>query len=123
MLVGIPVFLPMGSAAQLIVGLIICFISMMLYTTFSPYTAVSDDQLAKVWDRRILRESRPNPVGVFAGHAGGMYNDLVDAVFTFDFAAAADAGAAAAAMRGDDWADLRRSALPAREVTVRRQKS
>ena len=47
MLVGIPVFLPMGSAAQLIMGLLICFISFGLYASFDPYTNHDDDKLAK----------------------------------------------------------------------------
>ncbi|XP_028519488.1 DDB1- and CUL4-associated factor 11-like, partial [Exaiptasia diaphana] len=32
----------------------------------------SDDGLCKVWDRRMLNESHPLPVGVFAGHSDGL---------------------------------------------------
>ena len=31
-----------------------------------------DDGLVKIWDRRSLRESNPEPVGVFAGHSDGI---------------------------------------------------
>ena len=46
LLVGLPVFLPMGSAAQLTTGLIICFITAMLYAAYSPYLDQSDGRLA-----------------------------------------------------------------------------
>lgn len=32
----------------------------------------SDDALCKVWDRRALREDRPQPVGQLAGHRDGI---------------------------------------------------
>lgn len=32
----------------------------------------SDDGLVKIWDRRSLRESKPKPVGTFAGHIEGI---------------------------------------------------
>lgn len=32
----------------------------------------SDDALCKVWDRRTLREDRPEPVGQLAGHRDGI---------------------------------------------------
>ncbi|KAJ8406980.1 hypothetical protein AAFF_G00292560 [Aldrovandia affinis] len=32
----------------------------------------SDDALCKVWDRRMLREDRPQPVGQLAGHRDGL---------------------------------------------------
>lgn len=32
----------------------------------------SDDALCKVWDRRTLREDRPQPVGQLAGHRDGI---------------------------------------------------
>lgn len=32
----------------------------------------SDDALCKVWDRRTLRETRPQPVGQLAGHRDGI---------------------------------------------------
>ena len=47
-LVGLPVALPMGSAAQLILGLLICFISACAYAKFAPYADVGDDRLAQV---------------------------------------------------------------------------
>lgn len=31
-----------------------------------------DDGLIKIWDRRSLKESNPNPVGIFAGHIDGI---------------------------------------------------
>ena len=31
-----------------------------------------DDGMAKIWDRRALRESNPTPVGVLAGHVDGI---------------------------------------------------
>ena len=31
-----------------------------------------DDGVVKVWDRRSLRESNPQPVGIFAGHKDGI---------------------------------------------------
>lgn len=34
--------------------------------------SAADDGLCKVWDRRLLDESCPCPVGVFAGHADGI---------------------------------------------------
>jgi hypothetical protein len=46
MLVGIPVFLSMGSPAQLIVGLLVCFISSMVYSAFDPYLDSSNDRVA-----------------------------------------------------------------------------
>jgi len=48
LLVGLPVFLPAGSAAQLICGLLVCFISAMVYSYTSPYISSEDDQLARV---------------------------------------------------------------------------
>ena len=47
-LVGLPVFLPIGSAAQLICGLMVCFLSFGMYASYDPYVAESDDRLAKV---------------------------------------------------------------------------
>lgn len=32
----------------------------------------SDDALCKVWDRRTLREDRPQPVGQLSGHRDGI---------------------------------------------------
>jgi len=46
-LVGLPVFLPSGSAAQLICGLLVCFISAMMYAAFNPYVDHGDDKLSK----------------------------------------------------------------------------
>ena len=47
-LVGLPVLLPMGSAAQLISGLLVCFISAMVYASYAPYVNPRDDRLSKV---------------------------------------------------------------------------
>ena len=49
MLVGLPVFFsPAGSAAQLIMGLFVCFISFGMYMHFAPFSDPSDDRLSKV---------------------------------------------------------------------------
>lgn len=34
--------------------------------------SAADDGLCKVWDRRTLRESDPQPVGILAGHIDGI---------------------------------------------------
>lgn len=47
-LTGIPVFFPMGSAAQLICGLIICFVSAVILASYDPYVERSSNTLAKV---------------------------------------------------------------------------
>jgi len=48
-LVGLPVILqPSGSAAQLMCGLIVCFLSMSMLSTYAPYIDPSDNFLAKV---------------------------------------------------------------------------
>ena len=47
-LVGLPVFVEPGSSAQLIVGLLVCFISYGMYASYEPYIKDSDDWLAKV---------------------------------------------------------------------------
>ena len=47
-LVGLPVFVEPGSSAQLIVGLLVCFISYGMYASYEPYVKDSDDWLSKV---------------------------------------------------------------------------
>eukprot|EP00964_Phaeocystis_antarctica_P154288 scaffold122918_cov96-Phaeocystis_antarctica.AAC.1 len=47
-LVGLPVFVEPGSSTQLIVGLLICFISYGMYASYEPYVKDSDDWLQKV---------------------------------------------------------------------------
>ena len=47
-LVGLPIFLDPGSSAQLIVGLLVCFISYGMYASYKPYTKGSDGWLSKV---------------------------------------------------------------------------
>ena len=47
-LVGLPVFMPTGSAAQLICGLLVCFISFGMFVNFDPYIDEGDDKLASV---------------------------------------------------------------------------
>ena len=47
-LVGLPIFLPAGSSAQLIAGLLVCFISYGMYASYQPYVEHSDDWLSKV---------------------------------------------------------------------------
>ena len=46
-LVGIPVFVDNGSASQLIMGLLVCFISAMMYASYEPFVSESDDRLSK----------------------------------------------------------------------------
>ena len=41
-LIGLPIFVEHGSAAQLIMGLLVCFISFGMYTSYEPYVEVSD---------------------------------------------------------------------------------
>jgi len=47
-LVGIPVFANNGSASQLIMGLLVCFISAMMYASYEPFVSESDDRLSKI---------------------------------------------------------------------------
>ena len=47
-LIGLPIFVEPGSSAQLIVGLLVCFISYGMYASYEPYIKDSDDWLAKV---------------------------------------------------------------------------
>ena len=47
-LVGLPIFVEHGSAAQLIMGLLVCFISFGMYASYEPYVEASDDLVAKV---------------------------------------------------------------------------
>ena len=47
-LIGLPIFVEPGSSAQLIVGLLVCFISYGMYASYEPYIKASDDWLAKV---------------------------------------------------------------------------
>lgn len=42
-----------------------------LVVSLSPIQG-GDDGLVKVWDRRVLNEAYPRPVGVFAGHRNGV---------------------------------------------------
>jgi hypothetical protein len=46
-LIGLPIFVEPGSSAQLIVGLLVCFISYGMYASYEPYIKDSDDWLAK----------------------------------------------------------------------------
>jgi pyruvate/2-oxoglutarate dehydrogenase complex dihydrolipoamide acyltransferase (E2) component len=47
-LLGCPTVFKMGSASQLIVGLLVCFISSMLCATYSPYVDKDDGRLAEL---------------------------------------------------------------------------
>ena len=47
-LIGLPIFVEHGSAAQLIMGLLVCFISFGMYASYEPYVEASDDLVAKV---------------------------------------------------------------------------
>lgn len=46
--VGIPCFFPPGAVEQLVYGLIIAFISAVVYSKFAPYEDKSDDMLASI---------------------------------------------------------------------------
>ena len=48
LLIGLPIFVPAGSPAQLIFGLIICFLSYGAYCVCAPYVKYEDDFLAQV---------------------------------------------------------------------------
>jgi hypothetical protein len=48
LLIGLPIFFPAGSPAQLIFGLIICFLSYGAYCVCAPYVKKEDDILAQV---------------------------------------------------------------------------
>ena len=47
-LIGLPIFFEPGSSAQLITGLLVCFLSYGMYSSYEPYIKDSDDLLAKV---------------------------------------------------------------------------
>eukprot|EP00964_Phaeocystis_antarctica_P046102 scaffold26581_cov60-Phaeocystis_antarctica.AAC.6 len=47
-LIGLPIFIDPGSSAQLIAGLLVCFMSYGMYASYEPYVEKSDDQLSKV---------------------------------------------------------------------------
>jgi uncharacterized membrane protein YqaE (UPF0057 family) len=48
LLLGGPIFFQMGSASQLVVGLLVCFISTMVYAVYSPYINKDDGRLAEL---------------------------------------------------------------------------
>lgn len=48
----------------------IAFVDGALHTNV--FVSGSDDQLIKLWDRRVLSESHPKPQGVFPGHTDGI---------------------------------------------------
>ena len=43
-LIGLPIFVEHGSAAQLIMGLLVCFISFGMYMSYEPYVEVSESE-------------------------------------------------------------------------------
>ena len=47
-LVGLPVFFDPGSASQLILGLLVCFISSTIYAMYTPYSQTKNNRLALV---------------------------------------------------------------------------
>ena len=49
-----PVFFDSGSVAQLVFGLLICFISFGAYMLLSPYVEPSDDRLAQLCQMQIF---------------------------------------------------------------------
>jgi len=48
LLIGMPIAVDHGSAAQLILGLFICFLSYGMYASYEPYVKYSDDLLSKI---------------------------------------------------------------------------
>jgi len=48
LLIGLPVFVSPGSSEQLMIGLIICFLSYGMYGAFAPYIDAGDDILAQM---------------------------------------------------------------------------
>ena len=53
-LVCLPVFVGPGSPGQLILGLVICFITYGLYCVYAPYEDAGDDVLAQVAQMSIF---------------------------------------------------------------------
>jgi hypothetical protein len=53
-LVGIPVFYVQASLAQLVSGLIVCFLSVMMYTWFKPYRDPKDDALQMICQVQVF---------------------------------------------------------------------
>ena len=47
-LVGLPIFLPIGSSAQLICGLLVCFVSFGMYASYAPHANQADSRLSKI---------------------------------------------------------------------------
>ena len=54
LIVGVPVFLPMGSPGQLVVGLLMCFITFGIYASFAPFEDPLDDRLSTVCQLSIF---------------------------------------------------------------------
>ena len=54
LLVGMPVFFDMGSIAQLVFGLMVCFLSFGTYMMLAPYANDSDDRLAQLCQMQIF---------------------------------------------------------------------
>ena len=48
LIVGLPVLLPPGSSAQLILGLLVCFVTMAMFSTYAPHSSAKDNQLSQV---------------------------------------------------------------------------
>lgn len=54
LIVGVPVFLPLGSPGQLVIGLLMCFITFGIYSAYAPYVDASDDNLSSVCQLSIF---------------------------------------------------------------------
>ena len=54
LIVGVPVFLPTGSPGQLVVGLLMCFITSCIYASFAPFEDPLDDRLSTVCQLSIF---------------------------------------------------------------------
>ena len=48
LIVGLPVLLPAGSSTQLILGLLVCFITMAMFSTYAPHGHAKDNTLSQV---------------------------------------------------------------------------
>ena len=53
-LIGVPVFFAPGTMPQLILGLLICFISFGLYMMFSPYLEDKHDYVSQICQLQIF---------------------------------------------------------------------
>jgi len=71
MLIGPPIFFEAGSATQMIVGLLIAFISGMTYMAFRPYPEAGEDLLSQVAQVQIFFIHAPLSSGDLGGYRHG----------------------------------------------------